>query len=43
MSFGLNIWKNSPNGKIVATDVVIAKNYLPKEEPKFLERIVTMY
>ena len=36
-------WKNSPNGKIMATDVVIAKNYLTKEELKSLERIVTMY
>ena len=40
---GLTNWKNSPNGKIMATDVVIAKNYLTKEELKSLERIVTMY
>lgn len=40
---GLTTWKNSPNGKIMATDVVIAKNYLTKEELKSLERIVTMY
>jgi len=40
---GLTTWKNSPNGKILATDVVIAKNYLTKEELKSLERIVTMY
>lgn len=39
----LNEWKNSPNGKIMATDVVVAKNYLTKEELKSLERIVTMY
>jgi len=43
MSFKLNIWKNSPNGKIMATDAVVAKNYLTKEELKSLERIVTMY
>lgn len=40
---GLTNWKNCPNGKIMATDVVIAKNYLTKEELKSLERIVTMY
>lgn len=40
---GLTNWKNSPNGKIMTTDVVIAKNYLTKEELKSLERIVTMY
>ncbi len=40
---GLTNWKNSPNGKIMMTDVVIAKNYLTKEELKSLERIVTMY
>ena len=40
---GLTNWKNSPNGKIMATDVVNAKNYLTKEELKSLERIVTMY
>ena len=40
---GLTNWKNSPNGKILASDVVIAKNYLSKDEIKSLERIVTMY
>ena len=40
---GLTNWKNSPNGKIIASDVIIAKNYLTKEELKSLERIVTMY
>ena len=40
---GLTNWKNSPNGKIMASDVVIAKNYLTKDELKSLERIVTMY
>ncbi len=37
------IWKNSPNGKILASDVIVAKNYLTKDEIKSLERIVTMY
>ena len=40
---GLTNWKNSPKGKILASDVVIAKNYLSKDEIKSLERIVTMY
>ena len=40
---GLTNWKNSPNGKVIASDVVVAKNYLTKEELKSLERIVTMY
>lgn len=40
---GLTNWKNSPKGKIIASDVVIAKNYLTKDELKSLERIVTMY
>ena len=42
-NMGLTNWKNSPNGKIIASDVIIAKNYLTKEELKSLERIVTMY
>ena len=40
---GLTNWKNSPNGKIIASDVTVAKNYLTKDELKSLERIVTMY
>lgn len=40
---GLTTWKKSPDGKILKSDVVIAKNYLNKKEIKFLNRIVTMY
>ena len=40
---GLNTWKNSPKGKIIKTDVVIAKNYLNEKEIKTLDRFVTMY
>ena len=40
---GLTSWKNSPNGKILSTDVVIAKNYLLKEELEQLELIVTAF
>lgn len=39
----LTNWKNSPNGKILETDVVIAKNYLSKEELEQLELIVTAF
>ncbi|MEA3273552.1 MAG: virulence RhuM family protein [Patescibacteria group bacterium] len=40
---GLTTWKKAPDGKILKSDVVIAKNYLSGKEIKFLNRIVTMY
>ena len=40
---GLTSWKNSPNGKILETDVVIAKNYLSKDEIESLELIVSSF
>ena len=40
---GLTSWKNASDGKIVKTDVSIAKNYLIKEELTELNEIVTMY
>ncbi len=40
---GLTSWRNAPNGKIVKTDVSIAKNYLAKSEAEELNEIVTMY
>ena len=40
---GLQTWKNAPNGKILETDVVIAKNYLSEEEIKELNNLVSMY
>ena len=40
---GLTSWKNSPNGKILETDVVIAKNYLSKDELESLELIVSAF
>ena len=40
---GLTSWKNSPKGKILETDVVIAKNYLSKEELESLELIVSAF
>ena len=42
-NMGLTSWKNSPNGKILETDVVIAKNYLSKNELESLERIVSAF
>lgn len=42
-NMGLTSWKNSPNGKILETDVVIAKNYLSKEELESLELIVSAF
>jgi hypothetical protein len=40
---GLTTWKNAPDGKIIKSDVTIAKNYLVEDEIKELERIVSMY
>jgi len=40
---GLTTWKNAPEGKIIKTDVSIAKNYLNMQELKSLDRFVTMY
>jgi hypothetical protein len=40
---GLKTWKQAPDGKILKSDVTIAKNYLNVEHLKALERIVTSY
>lgn len=40
---GLTNWKNAPSGKILKSDVTIAKNYLNEQEISHLNRIVTMY
>ena len=40
---GLTSWKNSPDGKIIKSDVSIAKNYLTKDELEELGRIVNAY
>lgn len=37
---GLTTWKHSPEGRILKSDVSIAKNYLPEKEIKRLERAV---
>ena len=38
---GLETWKYAPEGRILKSDVVVAKNYLPEKEIKRLERAVT--
>ena len=40
---GLTTWENAPNGKILKTDVTVAKNYLSEQEMHYLERIVSLY
>lgn len=40
---GLTSWRNAPRGKIVKSDVSVAKNYLSKEELQDLNQFVTMY
>ena len=40
---GVQTWKNGPDGKILETDVIVAKNYLSKEEIKELNNLVSMY
>ena len=42
-NMGLTSWENAPNGKIVKTDVSIAKNYLSEAELGSLGRIVSGY
>lgn len=40
---GLTTWEAAPDGKIVKTDVSIAKNYLSDKEMSYMERIVNLY
>ena len=40
---GLTTWSAAPDGKIVKSDVSIAKNYLSEKEMRSLERIVSAY
>ncbi|MBE9585527.1 virulence RhuM family protein [Mucilaginibacter sp. JRF] len=42
-NMGLTTWKNSPDGKVLKTDVSIAKNYLTQDEISELNSIVNMY
>ncbi len=40
---GLTTWKNAPNGRILKSDVSVAKNYLDEKQIRQLERTVTSY
>ena len=40
---GLTTWKAAPDGRILKSDVTIAKNYLPEEQIRRLERAITGY
>ncbi len=42
-NMGLTNWKNSPDGRVLKQDVIIAKNYLEEKEIKQLERTVSSY
>lgn len=42
-NMGLTTWKNAPSGRILKSDVSIAKNYLSEKEIRQLERAVTGY
>ena len=42
-NMGLTTWKDAPDGKIQRFDVVVAKNYLTKEELSAMARIVNAY
>ncbi len=40
---GLTTWKQAPHGKVVKSDVTVAKNYLTEDEVSQLNRIVSAY
>ena len=40
---GLTTWKNAPDGRVLQSDVTVAKNYLPADQIRRLERAVTGY
>ena len=40
---GLTTWKNSPKGKVLKSDVTVAKNYLNQQEVTRLNLLVTMF
>ncbi|NLW41516.1 MAG: virulence RhuM family protein [Tissierellia bacterium] len=42
-NMGLTTWKNAPEGRIIKTDTLTAKNYLSEKEIKSLERNVSSY
>lgn len=42
-NMGLTTWKNAPEGKILKSDIRVAKNYLQQNEISELNRVVTMF
>ena len=42
-NMGLTTWENAPEGRILKSDVVVAKNYLDEKQIRQLERAVTGY
>ena len=42
-TMGLTTWKSAPNGKILKSDTLVAKNYLNEKELSRLNRLVTMF
>ena len=42
-NMGLTTWKNAPDGRVLKSDVSIAKNYLQEKEIRQLERTVAGY
>lgn len=42
-TMGLTTWKGAPDGKILKSDALIAKNYLNEKELSRLNRLVTMF
>ena len=40
---GLETWKNAPDGRVLKSDVIVAKNYLSQDQVKDLERAVVGY
>ncbi len=42
-TMGLTTWKGAPDGKILKSDVLVAKNYLNEKEIARLNRLVTMF
>lgn len=42
-NMSLTTWKYAPDGRILKSDVTVAKNYLPEEKIRRLERAITGY
>ena len=42
-NMGINTWENSPDGKILKSDVTVAKNYLDEKEIKSLNNLVNLF